>query len=134
MVPIILFFVLRTTKKLTKGRWEWKDVFGMMICRTHSGRAYLSMALITFCAYTSGVYGIASLSRIALYVLPAIAYYCIHQYIGKKASWYEYLAVIGAMVFFVEVLIHVNSLRIILLAISACIVLGACIWMWVKCG
>lgn len=134
LVPIILFFVLRTTKKLTKGRWEWKDVFGMMICRTHSGRAYLSMALITFCAYTSGVYGIASLSRIALYVLSAIAYYCIHQYIEKKASWYEFLAVIGAMVFFMEALIHVNSLRIILLAISACIVLGVCIWMWVKCG
>lgn len=132
LVPIVIFLVLLFLKQLKRGTYSWTDIFGMMMFKDHTGRAYLSLAAIMFLAYTSGLYTVMFISKVALYILPAMAYCVVNKYLKRKISWYEPLVMFVAMIFFFEAQFKVNSSRIALLVISACLVMALCVWMGIK--
>lgn len=134
LVPIIIYLILFFRKKLSSGAYSWWDIFGLMMFKDHSGKAYLSLAAIMFLAYTSGLYSVMFISKVALFTLPAITYCVVNRYIDRKAVWYELFVVIVAMIFFFEAQFKVNASRIAFLTVSACIVMVLCIWMGMKSG
>lgn len=132
LMPIGIYLTLLLRKKLSRGKCSWMDVFGLMMYRDHAGRTYLGLAAIMFLAYTSGLYSVMFISKVALYVLPAMVYYVINRYVGRQSPWYEIVAVIAAMILFNEAQFQINGSRIAFLTISAAVVMVLCIWMGVK--
>jgi hypothetical protein len=132
LVPIIVFLILFFRKQLKPGLYSWGDVFGRMMFENHTGKVYMSLAAMMFLAYTSGLYTVIFISKVALFTLPAITYCIVNRYIGRKVVWYEPFVVFAAMLFFFEAQYKVNGTRIAFLGISACLILAVCIWMGVK--
>lgn len=132
LMPLITYFVLYFNSKLSKGSYSWWDIFGLLFFKERIGILYLSLAGIFLLAYTSGLYSISLISKIALYALPAFTYYIINQYIGRKIPWYDLISIIVAMGLFHWAQFEVNIMRFALLAISLLTSAIVCIMMMRK--
>ena len=131
-MPIICYCVLLFRKQTVNHKPSWKQLVGLAIVQSRTGRCFLALFLIVFLAFISGATLQEYTSHYALLIIPLATYCLINKYLKRKPRWWELVMLFAAMCAFDLAITQTNFLRFFGLILSSAIVLSLCIVMFVK--
>ena len=132
LMPVVCYCVLRFRKQTVNQKLSWKQLVGLAIFQSQTGRCFLALFLLVFLAFISGATLQLYTSHYALLIIPLATYCLINKYLKRKPYWWEFVLLFAAMWVFDLAITQTNFLRFIGLILSASVVLSLCILMFVK--
>lgn len=132
LMPIVCYCVLRFRKQAVNHKPSWKQLAGLAIVQSRTGRYFLVLFLLVFLAFISGATLQLYTSHYALLIIPLATYCLINKYLEREPYWWEFALLFAAMWVFDLAITQTNFLRFFGLILSATIVLSLCVLMFVK--
>lgn len=132
LMPIVTYLIEFAFKKTNKQGYSWKQLAGLAIFYDKAGKLFVKFCILMFIALLSGVHMQQGISYYALIILPAVAYYFVNAYIGRKAHWMEYVLIVVAMLIYNKAQYRFGNERVFRLVLSPAIILAVCVWMFAK--
>lgn len=132
LMPIVTYLIEFVCKKTNKNGYSWKRLAGLAIFYDKAGKLFVKFCVLMFIALLSGVHMQQGISYYAVLILPAVAYYFVNAYIGRKAHWMEYVLIVIAMLIFNKAQYRFGNERVFRLVLSPAIILSVCVWMLSK--
>ena len=132
LMPIVTYLIELVCKKTNKNGYSWKQLAGLAIFYDNAGKMFVKFCVLMFIALLSGIHMQQGISYYAVLILPAVAYYFVNAYIGRKAHWMEYVLIVLAMLIFNKAQYKFGNERVFRLVLSPAIILSVCVWMLSK--
>lgn len=132
LMPIVTYLIELVCKKTNKNGYSWKQLAGLAIFYDNAGKMFVKFCVLMFIALLSGIHMQQGISYYAVLILPAVAYYFVNAYIGRKAHWMEYVLIVLAMLIFNKAQYKFGNERVFRLVLSPAIILSVCVWMLAK--
>ena len=132
LMPIVTYLIELVCKKTNKNGYSWKQLAGLAIFYDNAGKMFVKFCVLMFIALLSGIHMQQGISYYAVLILPAVAYYFVNAYIGRKAHWMEYVLIVLAMLIFNKAQYKFGNERVFRLVLSPAIILPVCVWMLSK--
>ena len=132
LMPIVTYLIEFVCKKTNKNGYSWKQLAGLAIFYDKAGKLFVKFCVLMFIALLSGVHMQQGISYYAVLILPAVAYFFVNAYIGRKAHWLEYVLIVIAMLIFNKAQYRFGNERVFRLVLSPAIILSVCVWMLAK--
>ena len=132
LMPIVTYLIELVCKKTNKNGYSWKQLAGLAIFYDNAGKMFVKFCVLMFIALLSGIHMQQGISYYAVLILPAVAYYFVNAYIGRKAHWMEYVLIVIAMLIFNKAQYRFGNERVFRLVLSPAIILSVCVWMLSK--
>ena len=132
LMPIVTYLIELVCKNTNKNGYSWKQLAGLAIFYDNAGKLFVKFCVLMFIALLSGIHMQQGISYYAVLILPAVAYYFVNAYIGRKAHWMEYVLIVLAMLIFNKAQYRFGNERVFRLVLSPAIILSVCVWMLAK--